>query len=259
MEKYSNGSLAFYEYVNKKKNQRNLQKPKTRAWLSATRDFLFYACLLALSHSGRHERPTACTHLLYTGPIEGCSAAVEVRRYCCGIQSFLRGECRRRKASSEAKTSWLFVFLGGHMASRADDAASFDSVSHRRTPPQQSCLLHGWYSRVPCLGLRRVPALRTCHAHIDTRARASCCCCYGFAVLRLPAVLPLLLTRSRNTRWQSLKRAKARVLPGALRPAADSFCQPRLRGYCSWGRLGGLAPPQSTTRPAATGVQRSNF
>ena len=30
-------------------------------WLSATLDLLFHACLLALSHSGRHGRTTVCT------------------------------------------------------------------------------------------------------------------------------------------------------------------------------------------------------
>ena len=69
---------------------------------------------------------------------------------------------------------------------------------------------------------------------------------------------------SNNTRGQGTLvgiltgRATARVLPGAPRPAADSFCRHRLRGYCSWDLFGGLVPPQNLTRAAATGIQRSN-
>ena len=52
-------------------------------WLvSGTPDLLFHACLLALSHSGRHESATVCTLLLCSGPIEGCSLVLAVRRYC---------------------------------------------------------------------------------------------------------------------------------------------------------------------------------
>ena len=47
--------------------------------LTATLDLLFHAYLLALSHSGRHERTTVCTSLLCAGPIEGCSAVLAVR------------------------------------------------------------------------------------------------------------------------------------------------------------------------------------
>ena len=32
-------------------------------WLSATRDLLFHACLLALSHSGRHGRTTTTVYV----------------------------------------------------------------------------------------------------------------------------------------------------------------------------------------------------
>ena len=59
-------------------------------------------------------------------------------------------------------------------------------------------------------------------------------------------------TRSRNTR-------SACVLPGAPRPAADSFYQRRTGGYRPWHLLGELAPPQSPSRLAATRIQRSNF
>ena len=45
-------------------------------------DLPFLACLLALSHSGRHERTALCSLLLCAGPIAGRSAVLEVRRYC---------------------------------------------------------------------------------------------------------------------------------------------------------------------------------
>ena len=64
-------------------------------------------------------------------------------------------------------------------------------------------------------------------------------------------------TRSGNTRWQPTRGATAHVLSGEPRPATDSFCQPRIGGYRSWDLLGWLASPQSPTRPAATGIQRS--
>ena len=41
-----------------------------------------------------------------------------------------------------------FVFLGGHIASRADDTAII-ALSPRRAPPQQSFWPRGWYSPVP--------------------------------------------------------------------------------------------------------------
>ena len=60
--------------------QRGKKAENTRTWwLSATLDLLFFVYLLALSHSGRHERTTACTLLLCAGPIGGCSAVLAVR------------------------------------------------------------------------------------------------------------------------------------------------------------------------------------
>ena len=85
------------------------------------------------------------------------------------------------------------MFLGGRIAGRADDTASFDSVSPWRAPPHQSCSPRGWYSLAPWLGLRRAPVSRNCHAHTNARSRASYCCCYGVAVLRLVVMLLLLL------------------------------------------------------------------
>ena len=46
-------------------------KTTTTTWLSATLDLLFHACLLALSHTGRHERSIVCTLLLCVAPIKG--------------------------------------------------------------------------------------------------------------------------------------------------------------------------------------------
>ena len=54
-----------------------------------------------------------------------------------------------QKQVQKQKTSRLVVFLGSRMASKADDTASFDSVSPRRAPPQHSCSPLGWYSPVP--------------------------------------------------------------------------------------------------------------
>ena len=46
--------------MNKKKHE-----ILVHGWLSATTlDLLFHACLLALSHSGRHGRTTVCMYLL---------------------------------------------------------------------------------------------------------------------------------------------------------------------------------------------------
>ena len=41
--------------------KKNKNKILVHGWLSATLDLLLYACLLALSHSGRHGRATAST------------------------------------------------------------------------------------------------------------------------------------------------------------------------------------------------------
>ena len=45
-----------------------------------------------------------------------------------------------------------------------------------------------------------------------------------------------------------------RVLPGAPRPAADSFCLRWIGGYRSWGLSGELVPPQT-----ARGQQRRGY
>ena len=52
---------------------------------ASSRQHLTFAlvCLLALSHSGRHQRTAVCTLLLCAGPIAGCSVVLAVRRYWC--------------------------------------------------------------------------------------------------------------------------------------------------------------------------------
>ena len=79
-------------------------------WLPATLDLLFHACLLALSHSGRHASTTVCTLLLCAWPIEGCSAvfAVRVRRYC-GFRSLVRAfvVCAEEKQVQKRKLRGL--------------------------------------------------------------------------------------------------------------------------------------------------------
>ena len=56
-------------------------------------------------------------------------------------------------------------------------------MSSRRAPLQQSCSPRGWCSPMPCLGLKRAPVSRTCHAHTNTDARASSCCCSCYGVV----------------------------------------------------------------------------
>ena len=90
---------------------------------------LFYACWLALSHSGRHERTTVSTLLLCAEPIEGCSAVLVVRRYHRRFRglvcAFVVASEEKKSGSKNKKNAWVIVFFE---ASRADDTASFDSV-----------------------------------------------------------------------------------------------------------------------------------
>ena len=81
LEKYSKNYLLALR-IDKKQTTFEEEKKKQNNrtnWLSATLCSFFYAPLLALSHSGRHERTTACTLLLCAGPIGGCSAVLAVR------------------------------------------------------------------------------------------------------------------------------------------------------------------------------------
>ena len=74
-----------FSRINKEETTKKEEKKKHEIlvqWLSATLDLLLHAYLLALSHSGRHERTvntTAVRTLLFcAGPIEGCSAVLAV-------------------------------------------------------------------------------------------------------------------------------------------------------------------------------------
>ena len=75
----------------------------------STLGLVFRACLLALSRSGRHERTTVFTLLLCAGPIEGCSDALAVRRYCwlSELGSCLR--LMRRRINAGPKNKKLVV------------------------------------------------------------------------------------------------------------------------------------------------------
>ena len=134
--------------------------------------------------------PTLCTSLLCAGPIEGCSAVLAVRRYCCDFRSLVCAFVvfRRRKAGSKTKAS-LFVLLGGHMASRADDTACFVSKSISPAVMFTSRLVlpsaMTWTEKSACVA--NLPRSRK-----HTRAPPAACCCYGVAVLRLVLVLLLL-------------------------------------------------------------------
>ena len=150
---------------------------------SATFNLLFQACLLALSYSGRYELTTVCTLLLCAGPIEGCSAVLAVRKYC-GFRSWVY-KCAQKKKSGFKNKNFVVVSVPRRPYGwRADDTASFDSVSPRRAVV---------FTSMSWLRLRRAPVSRTCQAHTNTHARASYCCWLG-VVLRLVVVLLLLLS-----------------------------------------------------------------
>ena len=224
LEKYSNGSLAFYEYVNKKKNQRNLQKPKTRAWLSATRDFLFYACLLALSHSGRHERTTLCTSLLCAGPIEGCSGVLAVRGYY-GFRSLVCASwCSEEEKHVQKQKLRCLCSLEGHIASRADDTARFQFLREEHLP---STHVHLAVGTPQCHDLdceKRLCRELATLAQKHTRAVPAACFCYVVAVrsiavgsgaattIQLAAYSPVLcLSSSLVTKKRKKKRTSQEV------------------------------------------------
>ena len=164
-------------------------------------DLLFHACLLALSHSGRHESTTVCTLLLCAGPIEGCSAVRAVRRYyvAFGASFVLLGVQKKTKTS-------LFVFLGGHIASRADDTASI--VSKKSTSPAVM-----FTSRLVLPSAMTWTEERLCRelaTLIQTHTRASCCllllwyCCIavgsGAATTAACIALSSLLTCNEKTK-----------------------------------------------------------
>ena len=81
------------------------------------------------------------------GPIEGCSAVLAVRRYYDFRSLVCASWCsEEEKQVQKQKLRCLFVFLGGHIASRADDTANNGVVSKKSTPP---AVMFGWDSPVP--------------------------------------------------------------------------------------------------------------
>ena len=75
-----------------------------------------------------------CTLLLCAGPIEGGSAVLALRRYY-GFRSLVCASwCLEEKQVHKRKRLFLFVLLGGHIASRADDTASFQFLQEEHLP-----------------------------------------------------------------------------------------------------------------------------
>ena len=84
-----------FSRINKEETTKKEEKKKHEIlvqWLSATLDLLLHAYLLALSHSGRHERTVNTTAvrtlLLCAWPIEGCSAVLAVRTVDTAAMAF---------------------------------------------------------------------------------------------------------------------------------------------------------------------------
>ena len=88
--------------------------------VSATPDLLFHACLLALSHSGRHESTTNCTskHVLCCSVQGRLKAVLLCLRYvdtmAFGAWFVLLGVQKKSRFKNESCVI-LFVFLGGHI------------------------------------------------------------------------------------------------------------------------------------------------
>ena len=95
----------------------------------------------------------------------------------------LLGVQKKSRFKNKSFVACLFVFLGGHFASRADDTVALSPI---RALPQESCSPRSWCSPVPpWLGQRRAPVSRTCHT--STHAR--------FLLLAVVMVLLLYLLR----------------------------------------------------------------
>ena len=58
-----------------------------------------------------------------------------------------------------------------------------------------------------------------------------------------------------NTRGRPIRRATARVLPGAPRSATDYSCRHCVRGYRSWDVLGGWRSPEVPRRQQRRGYR----
>ena len=136
-------------------------------WLvSATPDLLFHACLLALSHSGRHESTLCCS-------VQGRLKAVllclrYVLRYY-GFRSLVcaswcSGEKLVQKQKLRCLCSLEAMLLVAELMIQL-------ALSPRRAPPQELFSPRSWYSPVPWLGLKRAPVSRTCHTYTSTHAR----------------------------------------------------------------------------------------
>ena len=108
--------------------QRGKKAENTRTWwLSATLDLLFFVYLLALSHSGRHERTAVWTLLLCGGPNAGCSAVLAVGRYCCGYRSELKKKRKEEKKKQSRDRSGKNHFPDGNHGVRWEDMPSMSS------------------------------------------------------------------------------------------------------------------------------------
>ena len=119
----------------------------------------------------------------------------------------------------------LFVFLGGHIASRAV------ALPPRRAPPPQSCSMT-WTEKSGCVA--NLP-------HTNTHARACCCllllwccCCTtvgsGAAITQLPLALSSLphVTKKRKKKRTSQKPKKAKNFGKVLFPN-NQFSRRQLR------------------------------
>ena len=65
--------------------------------------------------------------------------------------------------------------------------------------------------------------------------------------------------RSTEVRGQPTRRATARVLPGAPRPATEYLCRHRPRDYRLGDISGGWRSPEVPCRHLRPGIERSNF
>ena len=139
--------FTYRQKKTKKKKRKINIKYSYNTWLWATLVLLFHACLLALSHSGPHERVLPyelwCSVQGRLKAILLCLRHVDTVAFGAWFLC-LHGVRRRRKAGSKNQNFVIVILL--HMAIRADDTAS---SLPRRAPPLQSCSPRGWCSPVP--------------------------------------------------------------------------------------------------------------
>ena len=149
----------------------------TRTWHMArlSNNWLALSCLLACVAALWSTRKyyAVCTLLLCAGPIEGCSAVPAVLTYY-GFRSLVCASwCSEEEKKQVQKLKLCcFVFLGGHIASRVDDTASF--VHKRSTSPAVTFTSRlvppstmTWTEKSACVA--NMPHLhkhtRTCHTY----------------------------------------------------------------------------------------------